>query len=322
MFDGSTANVKASKEWFPPGFSASRPIHLGGGAAVVGSCAGPYELRKQQAGLRLQKDSEATMTPVKATCGVTIPCHNGEAWLAAAFESVMRQTYSDFHLVLVDDASQDATLELAHRLAGNRSDVTVISLAKNSGRCAARNKGARAVDSPFIAFLDQDDSYAPDFLRVSLETLAKYPQIDAARVLPKVSIDVHPLQLESIATSLANTMVFRRTAFEFIGGWPESDVFRRYACGGEDVALRNLFLMIFREGAVDLPLYNYSHRPGNALDLFLQRSMVIGEKLVFRSDDDERQIIRDEIGCLKQGLADKLRQFVYDHHTRRRPLEP
>ncbi|MCA9069268.1 MAG: glycosyltransferase family 2 protein, partial [Planctomycetaceae bacterium] len=153
-------------------------------------------------------------------CTVVIPCHDGEAYLEAAFQSVMNQTFRAFHLVIVDDASQDGTLALARRLAHGHNNVTVVDLPQNQGRCYARNVGTRINRSPFVSFLDQDDSYHPEFLQTTIQTLHSHSEIDAVRVMPNVSVDVHPVQYKSISDSLANTMVFRRKAFEFAGGWP------------------------------------------------------------------------------------------------------
>lgn len=223
----------------------------------------------------------------------------------------MNQSFRDFHLVMVDDASQDGTLSLAQKLAQGHTNVTVVSLPENRGRCFARNYGTTVAQSSFLAFLDQDDSYHPDFLHSTIQILQNHNEVDAVRVLPNVSVDMHPLQYKSISDSLANTMVFRRQAFEFLGGWPEGEIFRELAYGGEDVALRNLFLMIFREGVLDKPLYNYNYRPGNALDLFLSRSEVINDQLVFHSGQEDSQRLREEIGKRKQAFAAKIREFIY-----------
>jgi succinoglycan biosynthesis protein ExoO len=79
-----------------------------------------------------------------ATCTVVIPCFDGQAYLEAAVRSVQRQTFRDYHLVLVDDASRDGTLALARRLAAEDPRITVVALAKNRSRSAARNRGAEA----------------------------------------------------------------------------------------------------------------------------------------------------------------------------------
>lgn len=248
-----------------------------------------------------------------AACTVVIPCFDGECYLESAFQSVMNQSFEDFHLVLVDDASRDQTLSLAQKLAEPYPNVSVVSIPENRGRCHARNLGTRINKSPFLAFLDQDDSYHPDFLRAAIQTLRQHPEIDAARVRPMINIQLDPLYEHSVSVSLANTMVFRRTAFEFVGGWPESEVFRRLALGGEDIALRTLFTMLFREGVLDAKFYNYSHRPGNALDLLLSRSEIVNGKIVAHSHREEDRILREEIQRLNREFAGKIRQFIYRH---------
>lgn len=244
-------------------------------------------------------------------CTVVIPCHNGEEFLEAAFRSVMDQSFQAFHLVMVDDASQDGTMALAKSLGQGKANVTVVELPENQGRCFARNAGTRINGSPFVAFLDQDDTYHRDFLKVAVQTLQSNSEIDAVRVSPKISIELHPLFQKAISDSLANTMVFRRRAFEFVGGWPDSPVFRELKMGGEDIAIRRVFLMIFREAILDARLYNYNHRPGNALDLFLKRSKIVGDQIHLPPGDPNDKRHHEEIQRLKWEFAAKLRQLIY-----------
>lgn len=250
---------------------------------------------------------------------VVIPCYNGEAYLESAVRSVMDQTFGDWHLVLVDDASSDGTLRLAEQLAERAARMSVVALSENRGRCYARNRGSQVNRSEFVAFLDQDDRYDPEFLSATLQVLQDRPYVDAARALPQLSVDVKPEQYRSIAESLMNTTVFRRKAFEFIGGWPDRPFFREAKYGGEDIALRNLFTMIFTEAVLHRPLYHYSHRPGNALDQFLARSDVEDGKLVLRSEHDEGQKMVQEVSQLKQEFAIRLRQFIYEHFSGKLP---
>src|SRR5262249_37792953 len=106
------------------------------------------------------------------TCTVVIPCYNGEPYLETAVRSVRAQRFADYHLVLVDDASQDGTRALARRLAAEGPNTTVLELPENRGRCCARNRGAEATRGPYLAFLDQDDSYHPDFLLAAVGILS------------------------------------------------------------------------------------------------------------------------------------------------------
>lgn len=104
---------------------------------------------------------------------VVIPAFNAAATLARAIESVRAQTWPAHEIIVVDDGSTDATAEVARRFA----DVRLIRQA-NSGVSVARNAGAAAASGDWLAFLDADDSYAPDRLRLHAEWIAEDPTLD------------------------------------------------------------------------------------------------------------------------------------------------
>jgi glycosyltransferase involved in cell wall biosynthesis len=215
-----------------------------------------------------------------AKCTVVIPCYNAEPFLEKAVASVREQALTEYHLVLVDDASTDDTRKLIQSIAAGQSNISTIELPANRGRCFARNRGSEAVDGPFVTFLDQDDTYNPAFLRDTVKALEEHSaSFDAMKVLPNINAQMDPVQYEAIANSLATTTIFRRAAFHFIGGWPESQIYRDHPGGCEDIALLSFFSMCFNLGVLHAPYYNYTLRPGNALERFLKRSHVVNGQL-------------------------------------------
>jgi glycosyltransferase involved in cell wall biosynthesis len=239
-----------------------------------------------------------------ATVTVVIPCYNAEPYLEAAVASVQSQSYQDYHIVLVDDASPDRTRALAHRLAETSRKITVVELPENRGRCYARNRGTEMTRGPYVTFLDQDDSYHPEFLRITTALLSKAPRLDAVKVLPNIRVAIDPVRFESVANSLATTMLLSRRAFEFCGGWPETQLFRDHPGGCEDIAFQKFFSFCFNTGILREKLYNYSHRPGNALDRFLKRTVVVDGRVVFQGPgdaDDQKLAVENErlLGLLR-----------------------
>ncbi len=105
---------------------------------------------------------------------VVIPAHNASGTVGRAIASVCAQTSPAHEVIVVDDGSSDATADVARTFGGS---VTVIRQA-NSGVAAARNAGARAASGDWLAFLDADDWYAPDRLRLHAEWLAEDPGLD------------------------------------------------------------------------------------------------------------------------------------------------
>ncbi|MEH1938915.1 MAG: glycosyltransferase family 2 protein [Nostoc sp.] len=93
---------------------------------------------------------------------VIIPAYNTEAYIAKAIESVLEQTLTDIEVIIVDDGSNDKTVEVAKSFTDQRLKVIVNQ--QNLGVSAARNRALRVAQGEWIAVLDSDDWYAPERL--------------------------------------------------------------------------------------------------------------------------------------------------------------
>jgi glycosyltransferase involved in cell wall biosynthesis len=114
-----------------------------------------------------------------AECQVTIvtPAFNADAHLGEMIESVLAQTYGDFELILVDDGSTDRTAAIAARYRDQDRRI-ILKRTPNRGLSSARNLALREARGPYIALLDSDDVWQPDYLEAHLHTLARRPDID------------------------------------------------------------------------------------------------------------------------------------------------
>lgn len=118
----------------------------------------------------------ASLGPVAVPNGVAplvsviMPTFNRESLIGAAIESVRAQSISSWELIVVDDGSSDGTRELVAGLQGDDGRIRLVSQA-NAGVSAARNNGIAHAVGGFIAFLDSDNTWTPDFLRASLASL-------------------------------------------------------------------------------------------------------------------------------------------------------
>jgi len=102
---------------------------------------------------------------------VIIPCYNSELYLLQAIRSVMNQTYTSWQLVVVDDGSTDATTSIISELSRELGEKMVTVRTPNLGACSARNSGVAAATGVFIAFLDSDDYWHKDKLKVQIDYL-------------------------------------------------------------------------------------------------------------------------------------------------------
>ncbi len=104
---------------------------------------------------------------------VIIPAYNRKGFIENAVRSVLAQTYPDFEIRIVDDASTDGTLELVTHLAQDDPRIHFQQHKSNLGAQAARNTGIRASRGKWIAFLDSDDLWLPESLALRLQLALK-----------------------------------------------------------------------------------------------------------------------------------------------------
>jgi len=109
------------------------------------------------------------MSPVS----VIIPTYNRSKQIARAIESVQAQTESDFEIIVVDDGSTDRSAQVIKECARKDPRICLIEHGQGKGAQAARNTGIRAARGQWIAFLDSDDQWLPDSLKVRLQLAAK-----------------------------------------------------------------------------------------------------------------------------------------------------
>ena len=106
---------------------------------------------------------------------VVIPVYNRAGLVGEALESVLNQTFADFELIVIDDASTDQTPETINEFHDPR--LKYIRLEKRSGPSAARNRGAEAGVGKYLAFLDSDDLWRPEKLEKQAEFFSSHPDI-------------------------------------------------------------------------------------------------------------------------------------------------
>src|SRR5687767_3710461 len=110
------------------------------------------------------------MNPTTPRVTVVIPTRNRLGYLQEAIHSVEQQTFADWRLVIVDDASEDGTWSWLQTRTDDR--VRAVRLESHGERSAARNRGLDETETPLLLFLDDDDRLAPQALEVLAAELA------------------------------------------------------------------------------------------------------------------------------------------------------
>ncbi len=112
-----------------------------------------------------------------AEVSVIMPAFNVAPYIGASIESVIAQTAPDWELLIVDDGSTDTTAQSVEAYAAKDPRVRLIRQV-NRGISAARNRALRESTGAFIATLDSDDIWEPNFLEVQLAVFARQPEVD------------------------------------------------------------------------------------------------------------------------------------------------
>lgn len=106
---------------------------------------------------------------------VIIPTYNRETFVTKAIDSILHQTFKDYEIIVIDDGSTDNTHKV---LEPYRADIQYVRQ-ENSGVSAARNKGIRLAKGEWVAFLDSDDEWLPEYLSYQMQGVSRNPHVCA-----------------------------------------------------------------------------------------------------------------------------------------------
>ena len=105
---------------------------------------------------------------------VVIPLYNKENYIAKTLQSVLEQSFVDFEVIVVNDCGTDKSLDIVKALSDPR--IKIIEHTTNKGLSASRNTGIKNAASNYIAFLDADDLWKPNFLEKIDFLIRNYPE--------------------------------------------------------------------------------------------------------------------------------------------------
>ncbi len=104
---------------------------------------------------------------------IIVPVYNSEKYIEDTVNSILKQEFDNYEIILVDDGSKDNSGRICDELAKKNCIITVIHK-ENGGICSARNEGLKAAQGEYIGFCDNDDRYLPNLLRDNYTLAKKY----------------------------------------------------------------------------------------------------------------------------------------------------
>ncbi len=216
-------------------------------------------------------------SPDRPAVSIVVPAHDVAPYVAQTVDSIARQSFADWELIVVDDGSTDGTgailKRLASQLAAGGQAMTLVAQT-NTGAAAARNAGLRRARGRYVVFVDADDRVHPDLLARLVAQLdaeptldavfPRYDYIDAAgRRLgftsrpPKARFDMGDILRRNPMHSATGVMV-RRSATQAAGFFDEA----LRATIDLDYWVRVAALRSGNFGCVDAVLVEYRRRDG------------------------------------------------------------
>ena len=210
---------------------------------------------------------------------IIVPVYNVENYLERCVESILKQTYTNFELLLINDGSTDQSGDLCDQLASKNENIKVFHL-ENAGVSNARNVGIQNSTGEWITFVDSDDFITPDYLETLISavrsdisvgfSVARLHHVKNGQVtdLPDFSGQESVWSAEQTMKELLMTT---RTSF-----FPVAKLFKKeliedfkfstdYHLAEDALFLTEVILETKCNSVfIDKPIYYYDHREGSA----------------------------------------------------------
>lgn len=250
---------------------------------------------------------------------IITPYYNGRNFIEDAVNSVLMQTYEDFEMIIVNDASPDKPIDFLGQLAGMDKRIRVLTHEKNRGIAAARNTAIKQAKGDCIALLDQDDIWLPDKLQLQIDYLkdhresglvfSNYYRIDKIGTITGQGKKCKTVVGNSSESTLINlfmknritacSVLFRRECLDAVGKFDES------LMGGTDDY--DMWLRIagrYQTGYIDEPLVKRRSHGENTSNKFKERGMLDHLAII--------EAISEKFPALKKYKSERLSKIYYN----------
>lgn len=246
----------------------------------------------------------------KPLVSVIIPVFNCERYIAEAIESVLAQTYRPIEIIVIDDGSTDGTANIVKSF---KEDARYF-YQPNSGPPVARNKGLRMAKGNVISFLDADDLWSKNKLKIQLSHLSS----DSSEIIlgheqliyqikgvnGKPDLEVFPV---SQFTFCLGSGVYRRSVFDKVGFFDET----LFCCDDWDWFKRARELGISMVIIQEVTLFYRRHRHNLTNQKELETHYMI--RMLKRSIDRRREQNNGQVTLLKKLSDYKEKRFTGKH---------
>ena len=210
---------------------------------------------------------------------IIVPVYNVENYLERCVESILKQTYTNFELLLINDGSTDQSGDLCDQLVSKNENIKVFHL-ENAGVSNARNVGIQNSTGEWITFIDSDDFITPDYLETLISavksdisvgfSVARLHHVKNGQVtdLPEFSGQE---SIWSAEQTMKELLMTTRTSF-----FPVAKLFKKeliedfkfstdYHLAEDALFLTEVLLETKCKSVfIDKPIYYYDHREGSA----------------------------------------------------------
>lgn len=256
---------------------------------------------------------------VNPIVSIVLPTYNGSRYLQQSVQSVIDQNYSNWELIIVDDASTDDTPQIITELVPRDERIRVIRNDTNKKLPGALNVGFKYATGDFLTWTSDDNLYYPDAIKEMVNFLIGHPDIyfvytdynvisENNEITEIISVD--PPELLGLQDPVGGCFLYRRIVYEVLGGYDE-DFFL-----AEDTEFFIRILIKYKMDTLHKVLYSYRNHPGSLTQSKSRQIYKIHEKAVRKHLPEMRWVDKNMHSAIYARLAMKalahrdLKEFI------------
>lgn len=241
------------------------------------------------------------------TISILIPTFNSAKTIVDALNSVLSQSVTISEIIVLDNGSEDKTVQIVNDIAKHNSSIRLIHCKKKGNKPAALNEGLAIAKSSFIGFLDSDDSFHEDFIRILITGFLLYPSASISQT--SYANNEFPKRIYNLEYDLVNE---KKSVIELytkgiisVVLWNKlysNSVFESFKFDENKVVddASSTYKLIYQNPSIVLNnsvLYNYNHHPFSLsnkpknLNYVYDNIIIISETYDFFSKTEQLRLI-------------------------------